>query len=78
MDQKQLSCVQELARQVAALAGDPQMERTRQRWRDTYMLRHTDRAPVWLRLDGMGQRELLPEDSLQCGDPFLRPLERQL
>lgn len=54
------------------------MERTRQRWRDTYMLRKTDRAPVWLRLDPACLPELLPDESLQCENPFLRSVEKTL
>ena len=73
-----LATVRDLAARVAELAADPEMARTCQRWRDTYMLRPADRVPVWLRLDAMGQRELLPEAALQCDEPFLRAIERQL
>lgn len=73
-----LAVVRDLARHVADVAADPEMGLTCQRWRDTYMLRRADRPPVWLRLDAMGQRELLPDAELQCSEPFLRAIEREL
>ncbi len=77
-EQQQRNCVRELARRVAEIASDPEMEKTRQRWRDTYMLRKPDRSPVWLRLDPWCKAEFTPEESLKCQIPFLRRLEWQL
>lgn len=77
-EQEQKDCIRDLARRVAEIANDPEMEKTRQRWRDTYMLRKPDRSPVWLRPDHWCQLEFTPEESLKCQDPFLRRLEWQL
>ena len=77
-EQGQKDCIKDLARRVAEIANDSEMEQTRQRWRDTYMLRKPDRSPVWLRLDIWCQQEFTPEKSLKCQDPFLRRLEWQL
>jgi hypothetical protein len=75
---QQIAHVRKLARVFAQIATSPAMEHVRQRWRDTYMLRQTDRAPVWLRLDPACLPELLPDESFQCEDPFLRRVERTL
>ena len=69
------SWVRELARQVAALAAQPEQEQIRRRWRDVNALRKADRAPVWCRPVGAWP-ELLPEDSLRCEGPWLRGVER--
>lgn len=76
-EQEQKDCVRELARCIAEIANDPEMEKTRQRWRDTYMLRKPDRSPVWLRLDSWCMHEFTPEKSLKCQNPLLRRLEWQ-
>lgn len=76
-DREQRDHIRKLAQHVAEIAHDPEMEKTKQRWRDIYMLRKPDRSPVWLRLDHTCQLELLPEESLKCQNGFLRRLERQ-
>ena len=67
-------CVRELAGKVAEIAREPRMAAINKRWRDVNALRQPDRAPVWCRPVGCW-RELLPEDSLVCADPWLRQLE---
>ncbi len=68
--------VRELARQVAEFANSSEMEAVRGRWRDVNALRRPDRAPVWCRPVG-AWREILPEGSLTCQDPWLRGIERE-
>lgn len=68
--------VRELARRVAELAAGRANSLAAQRWRDVNALRRPDRAPVWCRPVGCWE-ELLPEDSLLCGDPYLRGIERE-
>ena len=75
---KQVVWVRDLASRVVEIANSPEQEKTRQRWRDTYMLRKTDRSPVCLCPDSSCWRELIPEDSLKCQDPFLRGVEWKL
>ena len=70
-------CVRELARQVAEIAHSPENAVVQKRWRDVNGLRKPDRAPVWCRPVGVW-REMLPEDELQCTDPWLRDHERRL
>ena len=70
-------CVRELARQVAEIAHSPENAIIQKRWRDVNGLRKPDRAPVWCRPVGVW-REMLPEDELQCTDPWLRDHERRL
>jgi len=41
--------VRDLARQVAEIAAEPEMETIRKRWRDVNALRKPDRPPVWRR-----------------------------
>ena len=77
-EQEQRDYIKELARRVAEIANDPEMEKKRQRWRDTYMLRKPDRSPVWLGLDHLCRLDFTPEESLKCENPFLRRLEWQL
>ncbi len=77
-EQEQKDYIRGLAHRVAEIANDPEMEKTRQRWRDTYMLRKADRSPVWLRLDAVCQLDFTPQKSLRCQDTFLRRLEWQL
>ncbi|MDH7601574.1 MAG: hypothetical protein QHI38_05425 [Armatimonadota bacterium] len=69
--------VRELAIKVAELASTPENESVKKRWRDVNALRKPDRAPVWCCPVGCWN-ELLPDDSLQCSDPFLRGIEREL
>jgi len=69
--------VRELARQVIAIATDPEMAIKRQRWSDAYMLRAPDRVPIWCRPTGC-RSELLPEDALRCTDSLYRSAENQL
>jgi hypothetical protein len=69
--------VRALARQVAEIAAEPRMEAIRRRWRDVNALRKPDRAPVWCRPVGCW-KELLPEETLVCRDPWLREVERGL
>jgi len=75
--QEQKDYIKELACRIAEIASEPEMEKTRQRWRDTYMLRQPDHSPVWLRLDHWCQLEFTPEESLKCAEPLLRRLEWQ-
>ena len=72
---KEASLVRELARRVAQLTGEPDNEAIRQRWCDVNALRRPDRAPVWCRPVG-AWAEILPEDRLECEEPWLRALER--
>lgn len=71
-------CVRDLARRYAEIANSPEQRLAQQRWRDTYMLRKADRAPVWLNPDQPVWREFIPEDSLVCQDPLCRSIEAQL
>jgi len=68
--------VRDLARQVAEIAAEPEMETIRKRWRDVNALRKPDRAPVWCRPVACWP-ELLPEESLRCEDRRLRSIERE-
>jgi len=74
---QQRDTVRELAGRLAELAGSEEYERRRRRWRDVNGLRKPDRAPVWCRPAGCWP-ELLPDEALQCEDPYLRALERRL
>ena len=73
----ELEVVRNLARQTAELAASAEYETRRRRWRDVNGLRKPDRAPVWLRPAGCW-KELLPDETLQCTDPYLRGMERSL
>ena len=66
--------IRELARQVAEIAASPKNEVICKRWRDVNALHKPDRAPVYCRPIGAWS-ELLPDESLQCTDPWLRNLE---
>lgn len=72
---RERTIVRDLARQVLDMAHEERMAPIIQRWRDVNALRKPDRAPVWCRPVGCWP-ELLPEESLQCGDPWLRRMER--
>lgn len=75
---RQVHCIRELARQVAEIGSSFEQQRIQQRWRNTYMCRPADRAPVWLRPSKQCWGELLPEETLTCQIPFLRHMEREL
>lgn len=66
--------VRELARWIARIAASPENELVKKRWRDVNALRKPDRAPVYCRPIG-ALYELIPQDSLQCADPWLRSVE---
>lgn len=72
--EKERDIVRELAGNVAAIAGEPRMTAILKRWRDVNALRKPDRAPVWCRPVACW-REIIPEDSLSCADPWLRQME---
>lgn len=74
--QKQRALIRDLARRVAEFAADPENELIQRRWRDVNALRQPDRAPVWCRPVGAWS-ELLPDDALECTDPWLRGIERE-
>lgn len=69
-----VAVIRELARQYGEVAGSAEFENRRRLWRDANERRRRDRAPVWLRPDSLWQ-ELVPEDTLRCGEPFCRGLE---
>ena len=71
---RQRDLVRELARQVVEIAHEPRMTGILQRWKDVNGLRRPDRAPVWCRPVGCW-KEIIPEDALVCGDPWLRSME---
>ena len=66
-----------LAEKVVELASSDEYEARRKRWRDVNALRKPDRFPVWCRPVGCWL-ELLPEEQLECTDPFHRSIERTL
>ena len=78
LDDRDRARVRELARRYAEIAHSPEQEMAQRRWRNTYMLRKADRAPVWLNPDISLWREFVPEDSLVCRDAFCRSVEWQL
>ena len=69
--------VRQLARSVAEISASPENEKRKKRWRDVNALRKPDRAPVWCCPVGCWT-ELLPDEALQCSDPYLRQFEREL
>jgi hypothetical protein len=73
--EKERSIVRDLARRVLDIANEDRMVPIIQRWKDVNALRKPDRAPVWCRPVGCWP-ELLPEESLECEDSWLRGLER--
>jgi hypothetical protein len=72
----QRELVRNLAGQVNMWAHSDAMQLVRRRWRDVNALRRPDRAPVWCRPVGAWD-ELLPDENLECTDPWLRGLERE-
>ena len=75
---KDMAVVQGLADQVAEIAGSDAMEARRQLWRDTYMLRDTDRAPVWFNGSPRYWGAIVDASQLQCEDRLARMMEHQL
>ncbi|MBN1555466.1 MAG: hypothetical protein JXA11_12030 [Phycisphaerae bacterium] len=71
---RQKRLVRDLAKRVHAAACREEMTAIKQRWCDVNALRKPDRAPVWFRPVGCWG-ELIPEEDLQCTDPWLRSLE---
>ena len=69
--------IRDLATRVAEIAASPENAAVIKRWRDVNALRKPDRAPVWLRPVGVW-REILPDDALECADPWLRGHELRL
>jgi hypothetical protein len=66
--------VRELAAEIVTIAREPRMTAIKQRWRDVNGLHRPDRSPVWCNPVGLW-KELLPDSSLLCRDPFLKNLE---
>jgi hypothetical protein len=75
--QRERTTVRGLATQLAERAASDEYEARRRRWRDVNALRKPDRAPVWCRPVGCWN-ELLPPESLECRDPWLRRIETTL
>ena len=75
--QRERQIVRQLAEKVAEFSKETENERIIQRWKDVNALRKPDRSPVWCRPMGCW-KELLPEDSLECKDQWLRALEYRL
>ncbi|MGQ9630112.1 MAG: hypothetical protein ACUVXI_07315 [bacterium] len=73
-NEREVGLVRRLADKIAELAASPENEKIRRRWRDVNALRKPDRPPVWCRPVGAWS-ELLPEESLECNDPWLRSIE---
>ena len=69
--------IRDLAETVAQFAAEKENGLIIQRWKDVNALRKPDRAPVWCRPVGCW-KELLPEESIQCRDPWLREIEYRL
>ena len=74
---KDVALVRELAARVMKLATSDEYEARRQRWRDVNERRRPDRAPVWCRPAGVWS-EIIPDDTLECTDPFCRGVELTL
>lgn len=66
--------VRDLAKHVADIAASDKNKRIIRRWCDVNALRRPDRFPVWCRPVG-AWGEILPKDSLRCGDDRLRAVE---
>ncbi len=75
--QRERQIVQQLAEKVAEFSKEKENERIIQRWKDVNALRKPDISPVWCRPVGCW-KELLPEDSLECKDLWLRGWEYRL
>lgn len=72
---KEKDTVRELAHQVAQIAASPENEQIIKRWCDTNARRKPDRAPVWCKPVG-AWKEILPDESLQCTEPYLQAMEK--
>lgn len=72
--QHERQIVRSLVEKVAKYSGETENQRIIQRWKDVNALRKPDRAPVWCRPVGCW-KELLPQEILQCKDPWLKSLE---
>lgn len=72
---RERECVRDLAKQYAEIAASDEQQLIHRRWKDVNALRKPDRAPVYCRPVGAWS-EILPDESLQCADPWLRSLER--
>jgi len=66
--------VRDLAGQVAQIALGSENRKIQQRWRDVNALRKPDRVPVYCRPVGCWS-EILPTETLDCKDPYLRGWE---
>ena len=75
--QRERQIIRQLAEKVAKFSKETENKRIIQRWKDVNALRKPDRAPVWCRPVGCW-KELLPKDSLECKDEWLRGLEYRL
>jgi hypothetical protein len=69
-----IAVVRSLATRCMELAASDVYEARRRRWRDVNERRKPDRAPVWCR-PARVWRDLIPDSSLQCKDPFARSVE---
>ncbi|HBG26908.1 MAG: hypothetical protein A2Y10_10515 [Planctomycetes bacterium GWF2_41_51] len=72
--QHERQIVRSLVEKVAEYSSETENQRIIQRWKDVNALRKPDRAPVWCRPVGCW-KELLPQEILQCKNPWLRSLE---
>lgn len=77
LPRKDVAHVRRLGEQVRELAESDEYQRRRERWRAANERRRGDRAPVWCRV-ARAWREVLPQDSLVCEDPYCRTLEYAL
>lgn len=76
-EQRQRDVIRRLVAQVAEAANNRQkQDAIHRRWADVNALRTPDRAPVWCRPVGCW-KELIPDDSLECSDPWYRDLEME-
>ncbi|MBN1943735.1 MAG: hypothetical protein JW849_10625 [Phycisphaerae bacterium] len=71
---KQKDVIRRLAERVMQIAQSEEMPAILQRWKDVNELRKPDRPPVWCKPVGCWS-ELLPEESLECTEPWLRNIE---
>lgn len=72
--QHERQIVRTLVEKVAEYSRESENKKIIQRWKDVNALRKPDRAPVWCRPVGCW-KELLPEEILQCRDPWLKSFE---
>jgi hypothetical protein len=74
--QQERDYIRKLVRRVAEIAASDENAAIQQRWRDVNALHRPDRAPVWCRPVGAWD-EILPDNALECTDPWLRGLENR-